>query len=91
MGRILRNILVEVLLYIGVAIRLAAGYRPGDTYCRCCFVLAGEMCFAEEVDVAGAAVAEALALRAHVPIDEDVLLCIVVLSELLFTIRFVAA
>jgi hypothetical protein len=51
MGRILRSILVEVLLYIGVAIRLAAGYRPGDTYCRCCFVLAGEMCFAEEVDV----------------------------------------
>jgi hypothetical protein len=39
------------------------------------------MYFAKEVDVAGAAVAEALALRAHVPFDEDVLLCFVVLSE----------
>jgi hypothetical protein len=32
------------------------------------------MCFAEEVAVVGAAVAETLALRAHVPLDEDVLL-----------------
>jgi hypothetical protein len=44
------------------------------------------MFFAEEVAVAGAAVSKALALRAHVPIDEDVLLRIAVLSELLFPV-----
>jgi hypothetical protein len=82
---------VEVLLYIGVAARLVAGCWPGDTYCQCCFVLAGEMCFAEEVAMAGAAVAEALALRVHVPVDKDVILHVAVLSELLFFVRFVAA
>jgi hypothetical protein len=41
--------------------------------------------------VAGVAIAEALALRAHVPVGEDVLLHIAVLSELLFPVRFVAA
>jgi hypothetical protein len=70
-----------VLLCFGVATRPAIGCRPWDTYYRCCFVLTGEMCFAKEVDVAGAAVEEALALRAHVPVDEDVLLRFVVLSE----------
>jgi hypothetical protein len=49
------------------------------------------MCFAEEVAVVGAAVVEALALRANVPIDKDVLLRVVVLSELLFPVRFVGA
>jgi hypothetical protein len=44
------------------------------------------MCFAEEVAVTDAAVADALALRAHVPIDEDVLLRVVVLSVLLFPV-----
>jgi hypothetical protein len=77
---------VEVLLYIGMAMRLAAGCQSGDTYCRCCFVLAGEMCFAEEVAMTGAAIAEALALRARVPVDEDILLPIAVLSELLFPV-----
>jgi hypothetical protein len=48
------------------------------------------MCFAEEVAVTDAAVADALALRAHVPIDEDVLLRVVVLSVLLFPVRFAA-
>jgi hypothetical protein len=80
-----------VLLCIGVATRLTAGCRPGDTYCRCCFVLAGKVCFVEEVAVVGAAVAEALALRAHVPIDEDVLLRVAVLSELLFPAQFIVA
>jgi hypothetical protein len=65
---------------------LAAGCRPGDTYYRFCFVLAGEMCFVEKVTVDGAAVAETLALRVHVPVDEYVLLCVAVLSELLFLI-----
>jgi hypothetical protein len=83
MDQILRSILVEVLLCIGVAMRPVAGCRPGDTYCRCCFFLAGEMYFAEEVAMAGVAVAEALALRAHVPVDKDVLLRITALSELL--------
>jgi hypothetical protein len=45
MDPILHSILVEVLLGIGVATRLDAGCRPGDTYCQCCFVLAGKMCF----------------------------------------------
>jgi hypothetical protein len=85
-GRILRSILAEVLLYIGGAMRLTASCQSWDTYCRCCFVLASEMCFAEGVVVAGAAVVED-----HVPVDEDVLLCVAVLSELLFPIRFVAA
>jgi hypothetical protein len=44
------------------------------------------MCFVEEVTVDGAAVAETLALRVHVPVDEYVLLCVAILSELLFLI-----
>jgi hypothetical protein len=40
--------------------------------------------------VAGAVAAEALVLRAHVPVDEDVLLRVATLSELLFSARFVA-
>jgi hypothetical protein len=64
--------------------RLTVGCRPRDTYYRCCFVLASKVCFAEEVVVAGAAVVEALTLRAYVPVDEDVLLCVAILSELLF-------
>jgi hypothetical protein len=66
--------------------RLAIGCQPMDTYCRCCFVLASEMCFAEEVAVASATVAEAVALRAHVPVNEDVLLRVVVLFELHFPV-----
>jgi hypothetical protein len=77
---------VEVLLCIGVATRLAAGCRSGGTYCRCCFILAGKMYFAEEVAVAGATIADALVPRAHVSVDDDVLLCVAVLSELLFPI-----
>jgi hypothetical protein len=36
---------------------------PGDTYCRCCFILCGELYSAEEVVVANAAITRALALR----------------------------
>jgi hypothetical protein len=71
--------------------RLTAGCWPADTYSRCYFVLAGKLCFAKEVAVAGATVVEAPALRAHVPIDEDVLLHVAVLSGLLFPARFAAA
>jgi hypothetical protein len=49
------------------------------------------MCFVEEVVVVGAAVVEAPILRAHVPIDEDVLLHIAVLSEMLLYVQFAAA
>jgi hypothetical protein len=91
MDWILRSIMVEVLLCIGVATRLAAGCRPGDTYYRCCFVLAGEMSFAMEVVVPGAIAVEALAPRAHVLVDKDALLRIVALSELLFIAQFGAA
>jgi hypothetical protein len=44
------------------------------------------MYFAEEVAVAGATIADALVPRAHVSVDDDVLLCVAVLSELLFPI-----
>jgi hypothetical protein len=49
------------------------------------------MCFVEEVVVVGAAIVEAPILRAHVPIDEDVLLHIAVLSEMLLYVQFAAA
>jgi hypothetical protein len=44
------------------------------------------MCFVEVV-VAGAAVAEAPILRAHVPVDEGVLSLVVAPPELLFLVR----
>jgi hypothetical protein len=47
------------------------------------------MCFVEVV-VAGAATAEAPALRAHVPTDECVLSLAAIPPELLFLVRFVA-
>jgi hypothetical protein len=89
--RILHSILEEVVPCIGIATRLAVGCRPGDSYYRCCFLLADKMCFVDEVIVAGAAVAEALVVRAHVPIDKDILLHGAVLSVLLFPVRFAAA
>jgi hypothetical protein len=49
------------------------------------------MCFAEGVAVADAAVGKALALKAHVPADEGVLLLTAVLPELLFPARSIAA
>jgi hypothetical protein len=48
------------------------------------------MCFVEVV-VAGAATAEAPALRAHVPTDECVLSLTAIPPELFFLVRFVAA
>jgi hypothetical protein len=62
---------------------LAIGCQPEDTCYQCCFVSTGRMCFVEVV-VAGAAAAEAPALRAHVLTDEGVLLLTVALPELLF-------
>jgi hypothetical protein len=52
MDRTLHSFLAEVMLCIKVAMELVVGYQLGDTYCRCCFVLSGEMYFAEEVVVA---------------------------------------
>jgi hypothetical protein len=91
MDRTLHSILAEVLLYIEAITELVAGYQPRDTYCRCCFVLSGEMYFAEEVVVADVAVMRALALKAHVPTDEGVLLLATAPPELLFLVRFVVA
>jgi hypothetical protein len=79
------------MLCIKVAMELVVGYQLGDNYCRCCFVLSGEMYFAEEVVVADVAVTRAIAPRAHVPADGGVLLLTAALPELLFLIRFVAA
>jgi hypothetical protein len=83
--------MVEVLFCIGAATELVIGYQPGDTYCRCCFVLSSEMYSTKEVVVADVAVTRALALRAHIPADRGVLLLITALSELLFLIGVVAA
>jgi hypothetical protein len=60
MDQTLHSILAEVLLCIEVATELVVGYRPGDTYCQCCFPLSGEMYFAEEVVVADVVVTRAL-------------------------------
>jgi hypothetical protein len=80
-----------VLLYIEAAIELVAGHLPGDTYCRCCLVLCGEMYSVEEIAVANAIVTRALVPRAHIPADGGVLLLTAALPELLFPDRFVAA
>jgi hypothetical protein len=82
---------VEVLLCIEAATELVVGYQLGDTYCRCYFVLSGEMYFDEEVSMANVAVMKAHAPRARVPADGGVLLLVVALAELLFLVRFVAA
>jgi hypothetical protein len=81
-----RSIFAKALLCIEAATELAAGCQLVDTYFQCCFVLTGGMCFAERVAAADAAAAKALAVRAHVPIDKDVLLLTAVLPELLFPV-----
>jgi hypothetical protein len=82
---------VEVLLCIEAATEVVVGYQPGDTYCRCCFVLSCEMYSAEEVVVADVAVTRALVPRAHIPADGGVLLLAAAFPELLFLFRFVVA
>jgi hypothetical protein len=62
------------MLCIEAATELVVGHQPGDTYCRCCLVLCGEMYSVEEVDVANAIVMRALVPRAHIPADGGVLL-----------------
>jgi hypothetical protein len=88
-GQTLHITLVEVLLYIVLAMVLAGSCQLEDTWCRCYFVLRGEICFVEAV-VGDTAVAEALALWAHVPDDEIALLLITAPPELLFLVRSVA-
>jgi hypothetical protein len=83
---ILHNTLVEVLLCIEAATGLAVDCRSGDTYYRCCFVTTTHVYFVEEVVVVGIAAAEALALRARVPVGEGVLLRAATLLELLFLV-----
>jgi hypothetical protein len=78
------------LLCIGLAMALAASCQLEDTWCRCCFVLRGEMRFAEAV-VADTTAIETLALWAHVPNDEGALLLIAASPELLFLVRSVTA
>jgi hypothetical protein len=75
-----------MLLCIEAATEIVVGCQPGDTYCRCCFVLSGEMYVADEVVVADVAVARAPAPRAHILADRGVLLLIAALSELLFLV-----
>jgi hypothetical protein len=81
----LHSTLAEVLLCIGMAMALAASCQLEDTWCRCCFVLGGEMCFAKAI-VADTTTVEALALWADVPNDEGALLLIAAPLELLFLV-----
>jgi hypothetical protein len=86
----LYNVLVEVLLYIEVAMALAVGCQPEDTYCQCCFVLTGEMYFAKEVASVDVTVVKVLAPRADIPTGEGVLLPVATLPEVLFLVQSVA-
>jgi hypothetical protein len=63
---------------------LATSCQLEDTWCRCYFVLHGEIRFVEAV-VGDTAVAEALALWAHVP-DEGALLLVAAPPESLFLV-----
>jgi hypothetical protein len=69
---------------------LAASCQLEDTWCRCCFVLHGEMHFVEAV-VADTTVAEALALQAHIPDNEGALLLVAAPPGSLFLIGSIAA
>jgi hypothetical protein len=60
-GQTLHSTLAEVLLYIVLAMALATSCQLEDTWCRCYFVLHGEIRFVEAV-VGDTAIAEALAL-----------------------------
>jgi hypothetical protein len=91
MNPTLHSILAEVLLCIEVATELVVGCQLEETYCRCYFVLTGELYFAEEVAMADVAVARALALRARVPANVGVLLLTAALPELLFPVQIFAA
>jgi hypothetical protein len=55
------------------------------------FVLTGEIYFVEEVVVADIDAAKVLALRAHIPVGECVLLLIVAIPALLFLARSATA
>jgi hypothetical protein len=71
-GQTVHSTLVEVLLCIGLAMALATSCQLEETWCRCCFVLRGDMHFVKVV-VADTTAAEALALWAHVPDNEGAL------------------
>jgi hypothetical protein len=86
MDQILHNSSVKVSLYIGVTIGLAVGCQPGGAYYRSYFVSAAEEFFVGEAIVADTAVAEALALRAHVPVGGGILLLTAALLELIFLV-----
>jgi hypothetical protein len=88
-GRTLYSTLVEVLLYIVLAMVLVESCQLEDTWCRWYFVLHGELCFVEVV-VCDTAAAEALAQWAHVPNDEGDLLLIAAPTESFFLVRSVA-
>jgi hypothetical protein len=94
MGLTLRNILAEVPLYIGVAIRLAVSCKPGGTFYRCCSMLASPIASttiavnssATEAVLVDIAIATALALGVHALTSEGFLLLTVALLELLFLV-----
>jgi hypothetical protein len=70
---------------------LVVGCQPRGTYCQCCFASTGEAYFAKEVTVVDVAIAKALAVRAHLPTGEGVLLLVATLPELVFLVRSIAA
>jgi hypothetical protein len=89
MGRTLRSILVDVPLYIGVAMGLAVSYQPRGTCYQCCLVFVTTTIAAHsgaEVVVVDVAVAEALALGVHALAGEGFPLLVVALLGLLFLV-----
>jgi hypothetical protein len=70
---------------------LSVGYQLEDTCCRCCYVLIGGMCFAEDVVAADAIVVKALVLKDPIPVDEGAQLLTAALPRLLFLARSAAA
>jgi hypothetical protein len=88
--RTLHNTLVEVPLYIEASMGPTVGCQQWGTYYRCCFVSTADAYFVEEAVVVGVAVAETLALRAHVPVGEAVVLPAASLLELLFLVQSIA-
>jgi hypothetical protein len=89
-GQTLHSTLAEVLLCIALAMALVASCQLEETSCRCCFVLRGEMRFAEPV-MADTAAVMAPTLWARVPDNEGALLLIVAPLESHFLVRSVAS
>jgi hypothetical protein len=93
-GRILHNILAEVLIYIVTGMGLAVSCLPRGTCCRHYHVFVSTtatVLSSAEAAVVVAAVANALELRVPALAGEGALLLVVALLGLLFLIQSAAA